>query len=71
MQLCKQEAPKNAALCKRRDQQMKEDKICISKLAHDKKAFQNHYMRTYVDRARLTACEVRVFSFQQLIKGTD
>ena len=50
---------------------MKEDKICISKLAHDKKAFQNHYMRTYIDRARLTACEVRVFSFQQLIKGTD
>ena len=37
MQLCKQETPKNAAQCKRRDQQMKEDKICISKLAHDKK----------------------------------
>ena len=28
-------------------------------------------MRTYAYRARLTACEVSVFSFQQLIKGTD
>ena len=49
---------------------MKEDKICISKHM-TKKALQNHYMRTYAYRARLTACEVSVFSFQELIKGTD
>ena len=49
---------------------MKEEKICISKHM-TKKALQNHYMCTYTYRARLTACEVSVFSFQELIKGTD